>query len=80
VPNDNNYAPLTMKDLLDTGLCRVSSVKHGIKLLVKAKEKERPRTPIHLETSRASNAAIQAVEAVNGEVTTVRTTTQSIYH
>jgi large subunit ribosomal protein L15 len=69
VPNDNNYAALTMKDLLDAGLCTASSVKHGIKLL--AKGKERLRTPIHLEISRASSEAIQAVEAIGGEVTTV---------
>ncbi|KAL3924533.1 MAG: hypothetical protein SGILL_000984 [Bacillariaceae sp.] len=61
--------PLTMKDLLDAGLCTASSVKNGIKLL--AKGKERLTTPIHLEISRASEEAIQAVEAAGGEVTTV---------
>jgi large subunit ribosomal protein L15 len=61
--------PLTMKDLLDAGLCTASSVKNGIKLL--AKGKERLTAPIQLEISRASEEAIQAVEAVGGEVTTV---------
>ena len=61
--------PLTMKDLLDAGLCTASSVKHGIKLL--AKGKERLTTPIQLEISRASEEAIKAVEDVGGEVTTV---------
>jgi large subunit ribosomal protein L15 len=59
----------TMKDLLDAGICTASSVKHGIKLL--AKGKERLTEPIHLEISRASEEAIQAVEALGGEVTTV---------
>ena len=68
VPEDNTV-PLTMKDLLDAGLCTSSSVKHGIKLL--AKGKERLKTPIHLEIARASEEAIQAVEAIGGEVTTV---------
>ncbi|KAG7369670.1 50S ribosomal protein L15 [Nitzschia inconspicua] len=68
VPDNSNVA-LTMKDLLDAGLCTASSVKHGIKLL--AKGKERLRTPIHLEISRASEEAIEAVEAVGGEITTV---------
>mmetsp|Transcript_26437 Transcript_26437/g.62100 ORF Transcript_26437/g.62100 Transcript_26437/m.62100 type:complete len:350 (+) Transcript_26437:122-1171(+) len=67
---DANKLPVwTMKDLLDAGMFTVSSVKHGIKLL--AKGKERLTTPFRLEISRASEAAIEAVEAVGGEVTTV---------
>lgn len=59
----------TMKDLLDAGICTASSVKNGIKLL--AKGKDRLTTPIHIEISRASEEAIQAVESMGGEVTTV---------
>mmetsp|Transcript_24140 Transcript_24140/g.39413 ORF Transcript_24140/g.39413 Transcript_24140/m.39413 type:complete len:192 (+) Transcript_24140:886-1461(+) len=69
VPENNNSTPLTMKDLLDAGIFTASSVKEGVKLL--AKGKERFKTPIHLEISRASEEAIQAVEAIGGEVTTV---------
>jgi len=60
---------LTMKDFLEAGLCTASSNKHGMKLL--AHGKERVRTPINIEISRASEAAIAAIEAVGGEVTTV---------
>ena len=60
---------LTLKDLLDAGICTPSSIKHGVKLL--AKGKERLTTPIQLQVSRASREAIEAVEAVGGEVTTV---------
>lgn len=60
---------ITLKDLCDAGICKPSSSKHGVKLL--AKGKERLRTPIQLEISRASQEAIEAVEKVGGEVTTV---------
>jgi large subunit ribosomal protein L15 len=69
VPTQPANKPITIKDLLDAGLCTASSVKHGIKLL--AKGKERLKAPINLEISRASEEAIQAVEAIGGEVTTV---------
>ncbi len=60
---------LTMKDLVEAGVATMSSVKHGMKLL--AKGKERLRSPLKLEVSRASQSAIEALEAVGGEVTTV---------
>lgn len=60
---------LTMKDFVDAGLATTSSIKHGMKLLAKGKEKL--TTPIQLEISRASEEAIQAVEKAGGEVTTV---------
>jgi len=66
---DTELPVWTMKDLLDAGMFTASSVKHGIKLL--AKGKERLTTPFRLEISRASEAAIEALEAVGGEVTTV---------
>jgi len=66
VPSDE---PFTIKDLVDAGVTKCSSVKHGVKLL--AKGKERLRTPIKIEISRASEGAIEAVEGVGGEITTV---------
>ena len=61
--------PWTMKDLIDAGVTTCSSVKHGMKLL--AKGKDRLKTPFKIEISRASEGAIAAIEAVGGEVTTV---------
>merc|ERR1719157_446879 len=58
-----------MKDLVDAGVTKRSAVKYGIKLL--GKGKERLRTPVKIEISRASEGAIKAVEAVGGEITTV---------
>lgn len=66
IPSDE---PWTMKDLIDAGVTTCSSVKHGMKLL--AKGKDRLKTPINIEISRASEGAIAAIEAVGGEVTTV---------
>ena len=60
---------LTIKDLVEAGVCTKSSVKHGVKLL--AKGKERLTTPFHMQISRASESAIHAVERVGGQVTTV---------
>lgn len=60
---------LTMKDFVTAGIATSSSIKHGMKLL--AKGKERLRTPIQLEISRASEEAIRAIEEIGGEVTTV---------
>eukprot|EP00532_Pseudo-nitzschia_australis_P003185 CAMPEP_0168191588 /NCGR_PEP_ID=MMETSP0139_2-20121125/17599_1 /TAXON_ID=44445 /ORGANISM="Pseudo-nitzschia australis, Strain 10249 10 AB" /LENGTH=346 /DNA_ID=CAMNT_0008114779 /DNA_START=117 /DNA_END=1157 /DNA_ORIENTATION=- len=67
--NENNIPVFNMKDLLDAGMFTTSSVKHGIKLL--AEGKERLKTPFKLEISRVSESAIDAVEAIGGEVTTV---------
>lgn len=60
---------LTMKDLVTAGVATSSSVKHGMKLL--AKGKERLASPIQIKISRASEEAIRAVEEAGGEVTTV---------
>jgi len=68
-PPGSNDPPLTMKDLVDAGITKNSSIKHGIKLL--AKGKDRVRTPLKIETSRASTEAINAIESVGGEITTV---------
>lgn len=68
VPKDNQE-PWTMKDLVDCGLLTSNGIKHGVKLL--AGGKERLTTPLNLELSRASAAAIEAVEKVGGRITTV---------
>jgi large subunit ribosomal protein L15 len=60
---------LTMQDLVSAGVATSSSVKHGMKLL--AKGKERLASPIQIEISRASGEAIRAIEEAGGEVTTV---------
>ena len=61
--------PWTAKDLVDCGLLTRSGIKDGVKLL--AGGKERVTTPMNLELSRASHAAIHAVEQVGGRITTV---------
>lgn len=61
--------PLTIKDLVDAGMLKNSSIKHGVKLL--ARGKERLRTPLRIEISRASADAITALESIGGQVTTV---------
>lgn len=60
---------VTMKNLVDAGLFKANKVKHGIKLL--ARGGEHVHTPIHLEVSRASAAAIEAVEKAGGTITCV---------
>mmetsp|Transcript_2095 Transcript_2095/g.2957 ORF Transcript_2095/g.2957 Transcript_2095/m.2957 type:complete len:283 (-) Transcript_2095:437-1285(-) len=69
VPPGPNDPPLTMKDLVDAGIMKNSVIKDGIKLL--AKGKERLRSPIKIEISRASADAIDAIESAGGEITTV---------
>lgn len=69
VSDKNETEPFTMKDLVKAGITKPSSIKHGIKLL--AKGKERLRTPFKIEISRASTGAIEAIENVGGEITTV---------
>lgn len=61
--------PFTIKDLIDAGITKSNSVKHGVKLL--GKGKERLRTPLKIEISRASGGAIEAIEEAGGEITTV---------
>jgi large subunit ribosomal protein L15 len=58
---------LNLKDLVEAGMCKPSTIKFGIKLLAKGEI----TTPIQLHVSRASGAAIQAIEKAGGEVTTV---------
>ena len=68
VPADGDQ-PLTIKDLVDAGITKASSVKHGVKLL--GKGQYRLRSPIKIEVSRASDKAIAAIERAGGEITTV---------
>jgi len=69
LPKTDDDPPINMKDLVDAGFVKNSAIKHGIKLL--ADGKERVRSPIRIEISRASKSAIDAIEAVGGEVVTV---------
>ena len=62
-----NDRVLTLKDLVDAGMCKPSAIKFGIKLLAKGTI----TTPIQLHVSRASGAAIDAIEQAGGQVTTV---------
>jgi len=58
--------PITLKELADSRC--LHGVKDGVKLL--ARGKEELKTPINILVSRASAAAIEAIEAVGGRVTT----------
>lgn len=69
VPAADGDRPLTIKDLVDAGITKASSVKHGVKLL--GKGQYRLRSPIKIEVSRASDKAIAAIERAGGEITTV---------
>ncbi|KAL3797715.1 hypothetical protein HJC23_000260 [Cyclotella cryptica] len=60
---------LTMKDFVAAGMFPSSSVKSGVKLL--AKGKEHVKDKLLIEVPWASEAAIEAVEAKGGYVTTV---------
>jgi large subunit ribosomal protein L15 len=58
--------PITLKELADSRC--LHGVKDGVKLL--ARGKEELKTPINVLVSRASAAAIEAIEAAGGKVTT----------
>lgn len=58
--------PITLKELAKSRC--LHGVKDGVKLL--ARGKEELKTPINILVSRASAAAIEAVEAAGGKVTT----------
>merc|ERR1712037_393127 len=65
VPNGN----ITMRDLVQAGICKNSAIPYGMKLL--GKGKSRFCSAIKLEISRASKTAIDAIEKAGGEITTV---------
>ena len=58
-----------MKDLVNARIFENSSIKEGVKLL--GKGKERLTHPIRIDVSRASRSSIEPVEEVGGEVRTV---------
>ncbi|TVY83479.1 54S ribosomal protein L10 [Lachnellula suecica] len=66
--------PITVKELAQSRC--LHGVKDGVKLL--ARGKEEMKTPINILVSRASAAAIEAIEAAGGKVTTRYYTKQSI--
>jgi large subunit ribosomal protein L15 len=66
--------PITIKELSASRL--LGQVKDGVKLL--ANGATELKTPIHLVVSRASQAAIAAVEALGGSVTTRFYTAQAL--
>ncbi|KAK9455726.1 ribosomal protein L18e/L15P, partial [Dipodascopsis uninucleata] len=57
--------PITMKEMLDSRLCR--GIKTGVKLLANGKEKF--TTKVDITVSGASREAIKTVEAAGGKVT-----------
>ena len=58
---------ITLRDLQLAGLFKANAIKHGVKLLGKGEIKQ----PLDLHVSRASESAIQAVEAAGGRVKSV---------
>lgn len=61
--------PITIKDVVESGMLKANSIPFGIKLL--GDGKDRVHSPINIEISRASSSAIEAIEAAGGCVTTV---------
>ena len=51
--------PINMRHLLESNVC--GKIKHGVKLLASGADKL--TSPVTIEVSRASRAAIEAVEA-----------------
>lgn len=60
--------PITLKELCSSKIIRVKPGYDGVKLL--ARNSTQLSTPLHIVVSRASTAAIEAIEAVGGTVTT----------
>jgi large subunit ribosomal protein L15 len=54
---------------LEAGLFKANAVKNGVKLL--SNGKEHLTSPVRINISRASAGAIEALEAIGGQVTTV---------
>jgi len=69
IPPGPDDPPLNLKDLVDAGMTKTNAIKHGVKLL--SDGADRLKTPIRIDVSRASTRAIDAIESVGGEVTTV---------
>jgi len=60
---------ITMKELVQAGICKNSAIPYGIKLL--GKGKSRFHSEITIEISRASKMAIATIEQAGGKITTV---------
>jgi large subunit ribosomal protein L15 len=60
---------ITMRELMEAGLFKANAVQNGVKLL--SNGKEHLTSPIQIDISRASAQAIDALEAIGGQVTTV---------
>lgn len=65
---------ITIRDLVTSGI--ITNPRDGVILL--AKGKETLKSPLHLEVSRASEGAIQAVEKAGGTVTCVHFNTLAL--
>ncbi|KAJ8607372.1 hypothetical protein CTAYLR_010774 [Chrysophaeum taylorii] len=65
-PDERGVRMVTMKDLWDSGVTS-KRIAQGVKLL--GGRGDLVRTPIHIEVSRASKTAIEAVESAGGTVT-----------
>jgi large subunit ribosomal protein L15 len=60
---------ITARELMQAGLFKANAVKNGVKLL--SAGKERLTSPVRIQCSRASAQAIEAMEDIGGQVTTV---------
>mmetsp|Transcript_19249 Transcript_19249/g.24987 ORF Transcript_19249/g.24987 Transcript_19249/m.24987 type:complete len:289 (-) Transcript_19249:174-1040(-) len=67
-PDQVGQRVITMRDLIVAGLVR-PQVRHGVKLLAKKGFHTQITTPIHIEVSDASPAAIELIEKAGGTVT-----------
>lgn len=60
---------ITMRELMEAGLFKANAVQNGVKLL--SNGKEHLTSPVKISISRASAQAIDALEEIGGQVTTV---------
>lgn len=61
--------PITVTTLKQAGLFKANAVKHGVKLL--AAGKDMLKQPVAVHVNRASESAVDAVEAMGGSVVSV---------
>jgi large subunit ribosomal protein L15 len=60
---------ITIADMMNAGLFKANTIRHGVKLL--SKGADMLRQPISIEVTRASESAVAAVESLGGTVTTI---------
>lgn len=70
--------PITLKELGQSRCVNPLKIRDGIKLLARARGSEKLTVPINIVVARASAAAIAAVEAAGGSVTTRYYTPSSV--